>query len=121
MKVTTVVLNAAGNPHFETVDHLDIEELLRVARDREQMAREQGVEWTMGAVTFYGTELFSAVQTGEHHELDVAVTNMVMAACLFGLIYGGITGDQYRESHLNFVISESGAVSITRIPASSES
>jgi hypothetical protein len=120
MKVTTVVLNANGHPHFETVDHLDAEALLRLANDRAPLAREQGADWTRGSVTFYGNELISAVHTGEHRDVDAAVTNMVMSACLLDTIYGGASDADYRDSDLKFVVSESGTVLITRLPAGSE-
>jgi len=117
MKVTTLILNTKGEPHFESVDHLNTEQLVSFAKDREQLAREKGAEWTMGAVTFFGSELVKAVNTGEHKDVSMAVTNMVMAAWLLDSLYCGVTVDQYRESDFRFVVADNGAVAHTRLPA----
>ncbi|RQH09592.1 hypothetical protein [Paraburkholderia dinghuensis] len=117
MKITTLVLNVKGEPHFEAVDHLDIDELLTVAKERVQIARDKGVDWTMGAVTFFGGELVKAVNTGEHRDVTKAIIQMVMAAWLLDSLYFGITEIQYRESEFRFVVANDGAVSHTRVPA----
>lgn len=41
MKVTTLVLNADGEPHFKSEDQFDIKNLIEIAKTREQNARER--------------------------------------------------------------------------------
>lgn len=117
MEVVALVLNASGEPHFKTTQHLNPDKLMAVAKDRVQLAREKGADWTAGAISFYGQELVKAVKVGENKDVDMAVTNMVMAAWLFDSVFGGITADTYRRSSFEFVITNDGIVSHTRLPA----
>jgi len=117
MKVTTLVLNGKGEPHFEAIDNLNTEQLISLAKEREQLARDKGMEWTMGAVTFYGSEVVHAVNSGELRDVSMAVTNMVMATRLLDFLYCGVTADQYRKSDFKFVITDDGAIAHTRLPA----
>lgn len=117
MKVTTLVLNPQGEPHFKATDHLDLDYLFEFAKERKELAQENGADWTMGAVTFYGTELIKAVNGGEHRDVTVAITNMVMATWLYDSIFLGATVEQYRKSSFEFVVANDGSVAHTRVPA----
>jgi hypothetical protein len=116
MKVTTLVLNADGEPHFKSEDHFDITNLFAIAKSREKMVRDKGAEWTVGAVSAFGSEVIKAVNFGEHDALSKAIIQMLMAAWLFDSLYGGISKDQYLKSNSEFTILHTGAVAYTRIP-----
>jgi len=115
MKVTTLVLNTDGDPHFQSEDKFDIENLFGVAKTREQNARDKGAEWTAGAVTFFGSEVVKAVNTGEHGDVSKAIIQMLMATWLFDSLYCGITAAHYLESDMKFTITADGAVAYTRV------
>jgi len=117
MKVTTLVLNANGEPHFRGEDSFDIMNLFAVAESREQTARDRGAEWTNGAVSFFGSEVVKAVDFGEHADVSKAICDMLMAVWLFDSLYCGISEDQYLQSDMEFTISHDGAVAYTRVPA----
>lgn len=91
MNVTTLVLNADGEPHFKSEDQFDIENLFETAKASEQNARDKGAEWTAGAVSFFGSEVVRAVNTGEHNDVSKAIIQMLMAAWLFDSLYCDIT------------------------------
>ena len=95
MNVTTLVLNANGEPHFQSEEQFDIKNLIDIAKSREQNARDKGAEWTAGAVSFFGSEVVKAVNTGEHNDLSKATIQILMAAWLFDSLYCGITAAQY--------------------------
>lgn len=116
MQVVALVLNADGEPHFQTTQHFDADKLIRVAQDRVQLAREKGADWTAGAISFFGQQLVEAVKVGENHDVDVAVTNMVMAAWVFDSQFGGVTAETYRNASFRFVVADNGIVSHTRLP-----
>jgi hypothetical protein len=117
LKVTTLILNADGEPHFCGENHLDTENLFVVAKSREQTARDQGAEWTAGAVSFFGSEVVKAVNFGEHDDVSKAIIDMCMSAWLFDSMYCGVSADQYLESDMKFTISHAGVVAHTRVPA----
>ncbi|MDR1064106.1 MAG: hypothetical protein LBL48_09315 [Azoarcus sp.] len=117
MKVTTLILNADGEPHFFGEDHLDTENLFVVAKSREPTARVKGAEWTAGLMSFFGSEVVKAVNFGEHDDVGEAIANLCMAAWLFDSMYCGVRSDQYLESDMKFTISHAGAVVHTRVPA----
>ena len=73
MNVTTLVLNSDGEPHFQSEDQFDVKNLIVIAKSREQNAVEKGVEWTAGAVTFFGSEVVKDVITGEHNDVNKAI------------------------------------------------
>ena len=120
MNVTTLVLNANGEPHFKSEDQFDIENLFEIAKTREQNARDKGAEWTAGAVSFFGSEVVKAVNTGEHNDVSKAIIQMFMAAWLFDSLYCGITANHYLESDMKFTIAADGAVAHTRVDAMSK-
>lgn len=115
MKITTLVLNADGEPHFQSEDQFDIEYLFEITKTREQNAREQGAEWTAGAVTFFGGEVVKAVNTGEHNDVSKAIIKMLMATWLFDSLYCGITAAHYLESDMEFTIAADSAVAHKRV------
>lgn len=117
MKVTTLVLNAKGDPHFQSEDQFDIAALIEIAKARENNARDMGADWTAGAVTFFGREVVNAVNTGEHRDVSKAIIQMLMATWLFDSLYCGITTTHYIESDMKFTIAADGTVAHTRVPA----
>ena len=120
MNVTTLVLNSDGEPHFKSEDQFDIENLFEISKSREQNARDKGAEWTAGAVSFFGSEVVKAVNTGEHKDVSKAIIQMLMAAWLFDSLYCGITATHYLESDMKFTIAADGAVAHTRVDAMSK-
>lgn len=116
MKVTTLVLNADGEPHFRSEDQFNIKNLIEFAKDKEQIYRDNGSEWAAGAVSFYVSEAFKAVNTGEHHDFTKAIVNMLMATWLFDSLYCGLTTAHYLESDMEFTITAEGAVMHKRVP-----
>lgn len=115
MNVTTLVLNAEGEPHFKSEDEFDIKNLIEIAKEREQNVREKGAEWAAGAVSFFGGEVVKAVNTGEHDDVTKAIIEMLMAAWLFDSLYCNLTATHYLESHMKFTIAADGAVAQTRV------
>jgi hypothetical protein len=116
MNITTLVLNPAGEPHFEAKDKFDFDMLREIAKDREQNCLEKGSEFTMGAVTFFGGEVINAVNTGEHNDVTKAIIQMLMATWLFDSLYCGVKASQYQESDMTFTISDDGTVAYKRVP-----
>lgn len=116
MKITTLVLNADGEPHFRGEDQFNIEKLFEIAKTREQNARERGAEWTAGAISFFGGEVVKAVNTGEHDDVSKAIIDMLMSSWLFDSLYCGITFAHYLESGMEFTIAADSTVVHTRVP-----
>lgn len=117
MKVTTLVLNANGEPHFQGEDQFNIEQLFEIFKTREQISRDNGAEWTAGAIAFWGGEVVKAVNIGEDDDVSEAIYNILMGAWLFDSLYCGITAAQYLKSDMKFTIAADGAVAHTRVPA----
>lgn len=117
MKVTTLVLNPAGDPHFRSEEHFDTANLLKIAEDRVQNCRDKGADWTAGAIPFWAGEVLKAVEEGTDDDLSRATISMVMAAWLFDSIYCGVTAAQYHASDFEFTIAADGVVQHTRVPA----
>lgn len=118
MQVTTLVLNAAGEPHFQGEDQINLEILFEFAKTREQISRDKGAEWTAGVVSFFGSEVVQAVNMGEHVDVTRAIMQMLMATWLFDSLYCGITAAHYRESAMQFTVTTGGSVAHTRVLAS---
>lgn len=121
MKVSTLVLNADGELHFKSEDQFDIKNLIQIAKKSEQNARERGAEWTAGAVSFFGSEVVKAVDTGEHDDVTKAIFQMLMASWVFDSLYSGLTEKHYLESDMQFIITTGGVVTQKRIDAVSKS
>jgi hypothetical protein len=115
MEITTLVLNANGEPHFQSEDHLNIENLFAIAKAREQISRDSGAEWTAAAVSFFGGEVIKAVNTGEDDDVSKAIFQMLMASWLFDSMYCGITVANYLESDMEFTIAADGTVAHSRV------
>lgn len=116
MKITTLILNDKSEPHFKAEDEIDFEALLMLSKEREQLCRTQGEEWTRDAIPFLGNDVVTAVNTGEHKDVTKAIYTLVMATWLYDSIFLGVTAAQYRESNMEFTIYGNGAVQHTRIP-----
>lgn len=114
MKIHTIVLDEDGSRNFEGEDQFNIEELFKFAQSREQLSRDNGKEWTAGAVPFFGGEVVKAVDSGEHQDITRAIIKLVMSTWLYESLYCGITADDYRVSDMQFSISHDGMVTYTR-------
>lgn len=110
MEITTLVLNAAGDPHFRAVDQIEPGHFFKMASEREQMVRDMGAEKAAGAIPFWGSEVVKAVNTGESADVTKAIIPMVMAAWLHDSVYLGVKDEQYRQSRLEFTIWANGIV-----------
>jgi len=115
MKVITLVLNAEGEPHFQSEDTFDFQNLLLVAKSREQEVREKGANWTAGGISFFGTEVVKAVNTGEHDDVSKAIIQMLMVSWLFDSQFCSMTADHYLKSDMKFTISADGIVARTLV------
>lgn len=116
MKVTTLVLNKIGEPHFRSEDQFNIEELFEIAKPREQIFRSRGAELTAGAVTYFGSEVIKAVDSGEHNDVTKAIIQLLMATWLFDSLYSGVTAALYLKSDMEFTIAADNTVVHTRVP-----
>lgn len=117
MKVITLVLNADGEPHFQSEDQINFKNLMEAAKSHESISRDKGSEWTAGAVSFFGSEVVKAVNTGEDKDVTKAIFQMLMASWLFDSLYCGLTAAHYLESAMKFTITADGVVQYARIPA----
>lgn len=118
MKVTTLVLNAAGDPHFRAEDQFDPRHFFEFAAAREQKVRDMGEDKAASAIPFWGSEVLKAVETGENDDVTKAILPMAMAAWLYDSIYMGVGEAQYRKSSLEFTIWTNGMVQHKRIAVS---
>lgn len=119
MQVTTLILNKEGMPHFQSQDQFDIDHVFKLAKAREDVAKENGAEWSAGAVSHFGKEVVKAVNTGENPDVTKAIIQMLLAAWLFDSVFGGITTNQYLASDMKFTITDDGVVMHTRSDKSS--
>lgn len=117
VKITTLVLNAEGDPHFKSEDSINIENLIQISKKNEQNAREKGNEWTAGAISFFGTQLVNAVDSGESDDVSKAVIQMVMASWIHDSIFCGVQAKDYLESDIKYTVTHNGVVAMTRIPS----
>ncbi|MFZ6723595.1 hypothetical protein [Undibacterium sp. Ji49W] len=117
MNVTTLVLNTNGDPHFQSEEQYNIENLFEVAKEREMAVRQEGREWAAGAIPFFGKELVNAVKTGEHKDVSNAIIQMLMATWLFDFVYCGATAASYIKSDIEFTVAHDGSVAYNRIDA----
>nr|CCA80600.1 conserved hypothetical protein [blood disease bacterium R229] len=100
---------------FEADTRINAERLIQIAKSRESLARRKGMEWTAGAVPFFGTELIRAMKAEElGPAIDDAAIQVAMAAWLLDSIYGGLDADTFMGSTLQF--ARGGAVEYTRLP-----
>ena len=110
------MLNSACDPHFRSEDLVDIETLVELAKQQEQLVREKGADWTAGGVSFWGSEVTKAVDTGEHADVSKAIFSMLKATCLFDSVFIGISRDTYLTSDMELTIAANGAVMHKRVP-----
>lgn len=103
---------------FEADTRINAERLIQIARSREPLARRKGMEWTAGAVPFFGTELIRAMKAEElGPAIDDAAIQVAMAAWLLDSIYGGLDANTFMGCTLQFTMLPGGAVEYTRLPA----
>ena len=118
MRITTLVLNENGDPHFQAEDQIDIDGLFEIAKTKKQNARNKGEEWTRGAISFYGSEVVTAVNTGENKDVTNAINGLLLVTWIYEEMYLGATTDSFRQFDLNFTITHGGVVMQTRISPS---
>ena len=116
MKITTLVLNAEGEPHFQGEDEINLDNLFELASSRKQTARDKGEEWTRGAISFFGSEVVTAVNTGEHKDVTKAIYEMLLVTWVYEEMYLGATTASFQKSDLNFTITNDGIVVQTKFP-----
>ncbi|WP_175836199.1 hypothetical protein [Burkholderia multivorans] len=117
MKVFALVLNAAREPHFRSVDDLNTEAFLDLAASKNAAMQALKKEAAEGSVTYYAGELVKAVNEGERPDVDRAVTSLTMCTWLVDQIHGNLSADLLRRSDLHFVVRHDGAVARTYVPA----
>ncbi|MCX7205865.1 MAG: hypothetical protein NT086_07760 [Proteobacteria bacterium] len=118
MKVVTLVLNAAGEPHFRQIDYLNFEALIGIAKEREASIRNEGADFAAGAISAFGSEVIKAVNYGNEKDIDRAITNMLMATWMLDSVFLKVSADTYRNTEQHFIISDDGIVQHTRAPLS---
>jgi hypothetical protein len=116
MKLTTLVLNSNGEPHFQSEDQINVEGLFEVAKQKKNDAPHQGEEWHRGAISFFGGEVVAAVNTGEHKDVTKAIYELLLVVWTYEEKYQGATPECFRSTDLNFTIATDGVVMVTRIP-----
>ena len=90
--------------------------MFELAKAKKQNARIKGEEWTRGAISFFGSEVVTAVNTGENKDVTKAVIELVLVTWVYEEMYLGATTDTFRKSDLNFTITNDGIVMQTRVP-----
>lgn len=101
--IRTRVLDDNWERIFEADTRINAERLIQIAKSRESLARRKGMEWTAGAVPFFGTELIRAMKAEElGPAIDDAAIQVAMAAWLLDSIYGGLDADTFMGSTLQF-------------------
>jgi len=116
--IRTRVLDDNWERIFEADTRINAERLIQIARSREPLARRKGMEWTAGAVPFFGTELIRAMKAEElGPAIDDAAIQVAMAAWLLDSIYGGLDAHTFMGCTLQFTMLPGGAVEYTRLPA----
>lgn len=118
MKITTLVLNENGDPHFQAEDQIDIDGLFEIAKSKKEGARSNGEEWTRGAISFYGSEVVTAVNTGENKDVTSAINHLLLVTWIYEEMYLGATTDTFRQFDLKFTITHDGVVMQTRVSLS---
>lgn len=116
MKVTTLVLNADDEPHFQGEDQIDLKNLFEVAKSKKQNARDKGEEWTRGAISAFGSRVVTAVNTGENEDVTMAIIDLLLVTWIYEEMYLGATTDSFSKSDLHFTITNDGIVAQTRVP-----
>jgi hypothetical protein len=118
MLIKTKVLNEFLSPVFEGQTKINANELVRIAKSREEIARSKGAEWAAGAIPFFGQELINTMKKGElGAALDKAAIEVAMVAWLFDSIYAGVDTETFIASDLNFTMTHDGIVRYDRAPA----
>jgi hypothetical protein len=118
MLLTTRVV-AEARVAYETTAEIDGPKLIATAQSRENLVRERGQEWTAGAITAFAQEFVEAAeQRYEEAEVGLLATNLAMTAWLNDSIFGGVTAEDFLQSHLIFTISGEDDVSYARVPMS---
>ncbi len=107
--IRTRVLDDNWERIFEADTRINGERLIQIAKSRESLARRKGMEWTAGAVPFFGTELIRAMKAEElGPAIDDAAIQVAMAAWLLDSIYGGLGADAFMGSTLQFTMLPGG-------------
>lgn len=115
MKVTTLVLNAEGDPHFEAEDHIDLVNLFEIAEIKKQNIHDKGEEFVRGAVSHYGSEVVSAVNTGEYEDVTKAIIQLVLVTWIYEELYLGSTRASFQDKDLKYTITQDGIVMHTKV------
>ena len=116
MLIRTIVLDKTSSPVFRGKTEIDFDNLLTVAKTREELVRHKGSEWASNAVPAFARDLCEHLKSKDLGEsLDKAAMNLALAAWLFDTIYRGLTIDDYVERELVFTIAHDGQVKFERV------
>ena len=117
MKVTALVLNDQGEPHYRQEAYYNVEGMIKVAETREAVVREAGANNMANIITSSGKEYVKSVNTGEYDDMDKALANLTMMLWLFDTVCVGIDIETMCGHNFDVTIADNGAVKFTRIPA----
>jgi hypothetical protein len=117
MKVTALVLNGQGEPHYRQEAHYNVEGMIKAAETREAVVREAGANKMVNIITYSGKEYVNAVNTGEYDDMDKALANLTLMLWLFETVCAGMDIETICGHDFDVTIADNGAVKFTRIPA----
>lgn len=116
MNIFLKALDDTGGLIFESCVAVDAPTLIEISKERADLARTKGKNFTEGAVPFFATELLRAAQRGDSEdELHKQAIKVAIAAWLADWIYGGVTEVEFAKSNLHFTLLPSGAVKYDRM------
>lgn len=117
MVVHLKAMNSDGQLAFEAEVAVDPLMLMVAAESKEAVARENGRQFTEGAIPFWASEAFKAAKSGgSPDELHRLTLNVAMSAWLMASIYDQVPAEQFIRSNLHFTLLPGGAVKFDRIP-----
>lgn len=116
MKVTSLVLNEHGEPHYREEAHYNVDGLIKVAAAKENIAREAGADKMVDIVTSFGKAYVNVVNTGEDADIDKALMELIVTLWLLDTVHFGISVDAMRDSDFDLTITDDGIVKYTRVP-----
>ena len=117
MLIKVSVVDTFWNPVFTAQTEINPVALMVVAEQREEMAREKGVDWIHGAITFFGQELVKVMSTmQENKTIEKAALELAQVTWLFDSIFCGLSAESFVQSDLQFTVTPDGIVKYDRIP-----
>lgn len=122
MKVIAKVVGDNSDIIFQAHVEINPSMLIRVAKEKENFAIEQGEEFTAGGVSFFALEMITHMKTQNlGKEIEKQAINAAMAYWLNESIYCGLSQILFINSDLEFIMNNDGVVIVNRYPAHDES